>query len=86
MCPGPIKLVVAVAATIFKVNQVSIYVYPILAKWPVSFCPLGWGFSIYGVKLFSTHKYKIPSGGISQIDALEAGKITYEDSSLLVVG
>ena len=37
------------------------------------------------VKLFSTHKYKIPSGGISQIDALEAGKITYEDSSLLVV-
>ena len=29
--------------------------------------------------------YKIPSGGISQIDALEAGKSTYEDSSLLVV-
>ena len=85
MCPGPIKLVVAVAATIFKVNQVSIYVYPILAKWPVSFCPLGWGFSIYGVKLFSTHKYKIPSGGISQIDGFQAGKITYEYYSLLVV-
>ena len=30
------------------------------------------------------HKYKIPSGG-SQIDGLEAGKITNEDPSLLVV-
>ena len=38
-----------------------------------------------GIKLFSTHKYKIPSCGISQIDGLQAGKITYEDSSLLVV-
>ena len=37
------------------------------------------------VKLFSNHKYKIPSGGISQIDALEAGTITYEYHRLLVV-
>ena len=36
-------------------------------------------------KLCSTHKYKIPSGGNSQIDGLEAGKITYEYASLLVV-
>ena len=33
----------------------------------------------------STHKYKITSGGISQIDGLEAGSITYEDPNLLVV-
>ena len=39
----------------------------------------------YGQKLCSTHKYMILCGGISQIDGLEAGKITYEDSSLLVV-
>ena len=38
-----------------------------------------------GVKLCSTHKYEIPSGGICQIDVLEVGKITYEDPSLLVV-
>ena len=36
-------------------------------------------------KNFLPPKNKIPSGGISQIDALEAVKITYEDSSLLVV-
>ena len=44
-----------------------------------------WGFSIYGVKLCSTHKYKIPSCGISQIDGLQAGTITYEYYTLLVV-
>ena len=40
--------------------------------------------SISGVKLCSTHEFKIPSGRISQIDGLEAGSITYEDPSLLV--
>ena len=40
---------------------------------------------IYWVNFCSTHKYKIPSCGISQIDVLEAGKITYEDHSLLVI-
>ena len=35
-------------------------------------------------KLCSIHKNKILSGGISQNDDLEAGKITYEDPSLLV--
>ena len=39
----------------------------------------------YGQKLCSTHKYMILCGGISQIDGLEAGKITYEDHSFLVV-
>ena len=38
-----------------------------------------------GPSLVSTHKYKIPSCGISQIDGLEAGTITYEYQSLLVV-
>ena len=36
-------------------------------------------------KTLFTHKNKIPSGGISQIDSLESGKITYEYPSLLVV-
>ena len=40
---------------------------------------------LYSKILGSAHKYKIPSGGISQIDGLEAGKITYEDPILLVV-
>ena len=39
----------------------------------------------YWQKLCSTHKYNILSGEISQIDGLEAGKITYKDPSLLVV-
>ena len=38
----------------------------------------------YWQKLCSTHKNKIPNGGISQIDGLEAGSITYEYPSLLV--
>ena len=42
-----------------------------------------WGFSIYGVKICSTHKYKIPSCGISQIDGLQAGKITFKDYHLI---
>ena len=41
--------------------------------------------TVYRVKLCSTHKYKIPSGGNSQIDGLEAGIITYEDLGLLNV-
>ena len=39
----------------------------------------------YGQNLCSTHKYMIFYGRISQIDGLEAGKITYEDPNLLVV-
>ena len=39
----------------------------------------------YWHELCSTHKYMILCGRISQIDGLEAGKITYEDHSLLVV-
>ena len=31
----------------------------------------------YGVKLFSTLKYKIPSGGISQIDAFATGDLVF---------
>ena len=34
---------------------------------------------------YMLHAARVCSGGISQIDVLEAGKITYEDPSLLVI-
>ena len=39
----------------------------------------------YRQKLCSTHRHMNLCGGISQIDGLKAGKITYDDHSLLVV-
>ena len=38
---------------------------------------------IYWQKLCATHKNKIPCGESSQIDALEAGKITFKDYHLI---
>ena len=38
---------------------------------------------LYWQKLFATHKNKIPCGESSQIDGLEAGKITFKDYHLI---